>query len=68
MLQGSGLWKVAFQGKLFPELKKLDFKTCFLLANSLTVFITMHPCGFPLGERFVWYLSGYNCPCATGGS
>ena len=68
MLQGSSLWKVAFQGKLFPELKKLDFKTCFLLAHSLIFFITVHRCSFPLGERFVWYLSGCNSPCATSGS
>lgn len=52
MLQGSRLWKVAFQGKVFPELKKLDFKTCFLLADSLIIFITVHPHGFPSGERF----------------
>lgn len=68
MLQGSGLWKAAFHSKLFPELKKLDFKTCFLLADSLIVFITVHPCGFPLGERFIWYLGGCNHPCATSGS
>lgn len=65
---GSSLWKVAFQGKLFPDLKQLDFKTCLLLANTLLFFITVHPCSLSLAERFMWYLSGCNSPCATSGS
>lgn len=35
---GSSLWKVAFQGKLFTDLKRLDFKACFLLADTLIFF------------------------------
>lgn len=65
---GSSLWKVAFQGKLFPDLKQLDFKTCLLLANTLLFFITVHPCSLSLAERLMWYLSGCNSPCATSGS
>lgn len=34
----------------------------------LFYFIYVHHCSFPLGERFVWYLSGCNSPCATSGS
>lgn len=35
---GSSLCKVVFQGKLFPHLKKLYFKTCLLLADTLLFF------------------------------
>lgn len=35
---GSSLCKVVFQDKLFPDLKKLYFKTCLLLADTLLFF------------------------------
>lgn len=50
---GSSLWKVAFQDKLFPDLKKLDFKTCLLLADTYLFYIFVQPCSLSLGERIV---------------
>lgn len=64
---GSSLWKVAFQGKLFPDLKRLDFKTRLLLADTLLFSIIVQPCSLSLGERIMWYLGGCNSPCATSG-
>lgn len=65
---GSTLWKVAFQGKLFPDLKKLDFKTCLLLADTLLFLTIVQPRSLSLAERIMQYLSGCNSPCATSGS
>lgn len=58
MLQENAFWKVTIQGKLYQELKELAFKASFLMADLLIFFITVHPLGFPLGERSAQYLLG----------
>ena len=68
VLQGSGCWKAAFQGRWFPGPKKLGLKTRFLLARSLIFSVTVHPRSFPVGRRFMWCLGGCSHCCGASGS